>query len=31
MIQTHTFTNTKDALMGAIEGKLPISQSGWNN
>jgi hypothetical protein len=20
----HTFTNTKDALMGAIEGKLPI-------
>ena len=21
---SHTFTNTKDALMGAIEGKLPI-------
>ena len=21
---THTFTNAKDALMGAVEGKLPI-------
>ena len=22
---SHTFTNAKDALMGAVEGKLPIS------
>ena len=22
---THTFENAKDALMGAVEGKLPIS------
>ena len=23
----HTFTNAKDALMGAVEGKLPIMQA----